>query len=445
MFNSQLKDAYTGPSSTKVICIRWWHKLYGKNTKFIPKADSRSNKFKKDLTLRDKAIYDKEIILKMAVKLFRNEYSQEEFDDADIELGDWDQRIIDFDDIFLWLNIQKKPPSRAVLSVLTYAKNPIDTSAILRQLPKYDTSHCDRSEAVSVSSRENSGSYVLEKTKAQQKTHHNQLKRDDDDVFKRPDPVISSSTFINGRTNQSSKTVDTYANSSASRNQSNSTNRVSIQQKITTNHSIKAAKGDLPKFVDNFTIFYHVTHPTDKKQQDMHMPKRDLYDYLTRSGELNGIEYDEFDPVTWGYMISRIMKNGRDLLTVTFPSPTETSYTLHVPEGIENQEKHCMVYTCDDMRGMCNGELGLGAIPSCYPSQPNFKWYKNGRLVKEGIQMAWIMCDPGEHPWMYDWECVITCEKEICSRSESSTSKNTTESSKENRSDNIERSNDSSK
>lgn len=117
-----------------------------------------------------------------------------------------------------------------------------------------------------------------------------------------------------------------------------------------------------------------------------------------------------FDPVDEGHSISRIELNDKVLLQINLDDKGERSFLVN-HEDKSGSTDHYIIYDVNILHGFCNGQFGIGAIPSCTNAcNPLFSWKKDGELFKQGLFLYWIYLTDDDFN-SHVFQCTVTCEK----------------------------------
>lgn len=171
-------------------------------------------------------------------------------------------------------------------------------------------------------------------------------------------------------------------------------------------HPKLLSEKSLLKNRDTFIVLYHwfrKCHGTGN-WRSVEISKRDLWMQLQSNDELivSQLSFNMFDPVACDYPISKIERNGETLMEI-IRSKDNTLKSVYNTKGKDSTQSCEILYGCRELRGMCDGQFGLGTPPMCDERcDPYFTWYRNEKIVKKGYLLFWILCDEGEHPWSHD-------------------------------------------
>ncbi|XP_014233116.1 dentin sialophosphoprotein-like [Trichogramma pretiosum] len=169
-----------------------------------------------------------------------------------------------------------------------------------------------------------------------------------------------------------------------------------------------------PVLQDNVRIYYEYQR-TSKYTNDRSVTEMEIDELLVRVREDNHGEgpeiIDNFDPLNYGYTISRLEVDGKQLLHVTTEDDGRLSYEYH--ESVVDPEPHSILFDTDVVSGACRGQYGVGVVLSCtHRCSPVITWYKDDAMIKEAEQMYWIR---DVYDWLDDethvWHCTIKCKE----------------------------------
>uniref|UniRef100_A0ABD2VY72 Tubulin--tyrosine ligase-like protein 9 n=1 Tax=Trichogramma kaykai TaxID=54128 RepID=A0ABD2VY72_9HYME len=169
-----------------------------------------------------------------------------------------------------------------------------------------------------------------------------------------------------------------------------------------------------PVLQDNVRIYYEYQR-TSKYTNDRSVTEMEIDELLVRVREDNHGEgpeiIDNFDPLNFGYTISRLEVDGKQLLHVTTEDDGRLSYEYH--ESVVDPEPHRILFDTDVVSGACRGQYGVGVVLSCtHRCSPVITWYKDDAMIKEAEQMYWIR---DVFDWLDDethvWHCTIKCKE----------------------------------
>lgn len=280
---------------------------------------------------------------------------------------------VKFSDVLTYLKCRSMAPSKATFYIMTTSINEISLLSIIAPFPKLDISYDKKLTGASINLTD-IPSVLQDSFKRPALAQPRLTVRQDIVSNKVTKPVQPNATNIIDEENLSP--INKY-------NNSKSVSTIPLKSSIptnntitTTSHSVEA--GTMAVVVDSFTVLYYlVTGNTVDEMEYYNIPKKDLFNTLIRLGQLQDVDNHEFEPVINGYPISQIMKNGLSLfIRNVFGNEIDTS--LVWPIGMN--EEGLIIYGCDEFRGMCNGEYGIGVIPSYIEDSPRCAWYKNDEL-----------------------------------------------------------------
>lgn len=137
--------------------------------------------------------------------------------------------------------------------------------------------------------------------------------------------------------------------------------------------------------------------------------KKSCYRHLKVEMRGTLINKKEFDPLDFGFFISRITMDGKVLLNISVNDDCTKSYEFPAV-NLDFQVKHTILHHYSQLYGFCEQKYGLGIIPYCdNDCQPIFRWKRNGKTVREGKFLYWyddaqLTADDGAA-----WSCEIIC------------------------------------
>ena len=139
-----------------------------------------------------------------------------------------------------------------------------------------------------------------------------------------------------------------------------------------------------------------------------HESKDQLYGHELATTKGLFKSFEDFDPLEFGYEISRISKGGKSFLEVDVDDNGKKIFTF--PSAKSCSPEHQLLHGIKELMGYSFGKLGIGAIPKCSEScRPYFTWLKNNSVYRTGEFLYWIELDdlsPGIR-----WKCNIRCNK----------------------------------
>lgn len=162
---------------------------------------------------------------------------------------------------------------------------------------------------------------------------------------------------------------------------------------------------------DDVQVLYHYVR-VSKYSGEMSCTecrKRDLHAYFLEEQFGDGPAIERFDPLDYGYSISRIEKDDRILMQIDIGS--DSSRSFHFPGTEADTDDHVALHDVDELQGVCNGSFGLGFIPSCTCRGSKFTWYRDGQLFKSGESLYWldnVVLEAGRESGIF-W-CVVACK-----------------------------------
>ena len=125
--------------------------------------------------------------------------------------------------------------------------------------------------------------------------------------------------------------------------------------------------------------------------------------------EFHGIDEDQFDPVEYGYDISRIFINEQNILSMDYKTVTTgVMYRNYEFSALEQKTPHSIVYDIDEMVGIYDEYLGIGVIPTCLTEcLPVFTWYRSNEIYKRMAMAFWLQISRSDENMA--WHYQITC------------------------------------
>ncbi|XP_031778120.1 uncharacterized protein LOC116416020 isoform X2 [Nasonia vitripennis] len=162
---------------------------------------------------------------------------------------------------------------------------------------------------------------------------------------------------------------------------------------------------------DDIYVLYHYVR-VSKYSGEMSCTecrKRDLHTYFLEEQFGDGPAIEQFDPLDYGYGISRIEKDDQILMQIGIES--DSSRSFHFPSTEAETGHHVVLHDVDELQGVCDGSFGLGFIPSCTCRGSKFTWYRDGQPFRCGESLYWlgnVVLEPGQESSTF-W-CVVACK-----------------------------------
>ncbi|CAB0042640.1 unnamed protein product [Trichogramma brassicae] len=169
-----------------------------------------------------------------------------------------------------------------------------------------------------------------------------------------------------------------------------------------------------PQLHDNVRIYYEYAK-VSKYTNDRSVTEMEIDELLLRVREDNHGSspqiIENFDPLNFGYTISRVEVDGKQLLHVITEDDGRVSYEYH--ESVVDPEPHRILFDTDVVSGSCRGHYGVGVVLSCtHLCSPVITWYKDDVRIKGAEHMYWMR---DVFNWLDDethvWHCTIKCKE----------------------------------
>ena len=169
-----------------------------------------------------------------------------------------------------------------------------------------------------------------------------------------------------------------------------------------------------PLIEDNISVFYLYIRISKYSNEQSHTEctKLDLYNahlLANLSGVMPTVE--EFDPLDYDYMISKLSKNDRVFLKTYVNEDGSKSFVFPSSSVSSDTACHTILHDTDEVQGIYEGRFGIGFVTSCNNDcRPTYTWYKDDEVFKQGEYLYWLndvsSDDDGK---AHTWFCSVTC------------------------------------